>query len=366
MRVINLVPKSFRKVIVHKISRDFVDATRIVTCAFPHEVKPTEVIVRNIFAGVNASDINYTAGVYRPSAKLPFDAGFEGMGEVVAVGSAVKAVDLGDYVQMYHFGTFSEYQVVPVRNVRKVRRPDERYLPLEVSAVTASIALEKVLEPRPREAALVTAAAGGTGQFAVQLLKQKYQCHVIGTCSSPLKAEFLRSIGVDRVVNYKEESLDNVLAAEYRSGVNVVYESVGGELFDVALKHLATRGRLGVIGNIVGYRDGSSFGEPAPASAGSTGADAAAALRPTAPIGTSLLSKSASVRGFFLPHFQKHVNRHFDELSAMVDDGTLKSTIDPRPFYGIESAAAAVEHLHSGKSTGKVLLRVGPLKVSSF
>ena len=68
------------------------------------------------------------------------------------------------------------------------------------------------------ETVLVTAAAGGTGQFAVQLAKLA-GCHVIGTCSSPQKAQLLTELGCDRVVNYNEEKLADVLKNEYKRGM---------------------------------------------------------------------------------------------------------------------------------------------------
>jgi len=68
------------------------------------------------------------------------------------------------------------------------------------------------------ETVLVTAAAGGTGQFAVQLAKLA-GCHVIGTCSSPSKVKLLKELGCDRVINYNEEKLGQVLKAEYPKGL---------------------------------------------------------------------------------------------------------------------------------------------------
>jgi NADPH-dependent curcumin reductase CurA len=87
----------------------------------------------------------------------------------------------------------------------------------------------------------------GTGLFAVQLAKLS-GAHVIGTCSADDKGLILTRLGCDRVVNYKKESLEQVLRKEYPKGVDVVYESVGGEFFDVAVRNLATKGRLIIIG----------------------------------------------------------------------------------------------------------------------
>ena len=72
---------------------------------------------------------------------------------------------------------------------------------------------------------------------------------------------------------------------------------------------------------------------------------------------TQLLPKSASVRGFFLPHFMPHMREHMMRLVMLLSEGKLKVAVDPTPFEGIEAVVDAVEYLHSGKSRGKVVVR---------
>jgi len=88
------------------------------------------------------------------------------------------------------------------------------YLVANVNALTASIGLDKQGRIQSGEKVLITAAAGGTGQIAVQWAKQK-GCYVIGTTSSADKAKFLKDLGADLVINYKEESLDQVLKTKF-------------------------------------------------------------------------------------------------------------------------------------------------------
>lgn len=363
MQLSSLAPRSFRRVIVNKLSTSFRECTSIVTVPLPNDIRPTEVIVLNKWAGINASDINYTAGVYKPGMKPPFECGFEALGQVVGVGEKVTNVALGDAVLTQSFGAFSEVQVVPSRNLHKVPSfKDPRLLALEISGVTASVALKIVAEPVRGEVALVTAAAGGTGHFAVQLLKHVYGCKVVGTCGGPHKAQLLRSLGCDRVIDYKMEDVDAVLSKEFPHGVNLAYESVGGKMFDLALKHLSVKGRIVVIGSIEGYRDGASFagtpdvssnqGEPEPSALPSSSGSSRARV----PINTYLLQKSASLRGFFLPHFAKYHQEHFNSLVRLLDEGRLEVAMDPMPFSSIDCVAAAVERLHSGQSTGKVVV----------
>lgn len=325
----------------------FRQSTHIETCPYPTSIKPTEVVVRNVFAGINASDINFTAGTYKKGVQPPFDCGFESIGRIVQCGEGVAAkygLAVGDAVVAQSFGGFSEYQVVPCRNLKKAPTVDKSWLPLDLSATTASIALAEVVQPKKGEVALVTAAAGGTGQFAVQLLKKQYGCTVVGTCSSEAKRAFLHTLGCDHVINYKTEDASAVLEKVFPTGVNCVYESVGGAMMDLALKHVALKGRICTIGSISGYQDLSSWTE-----GGSV---------QRVPIPSQLLMKSASLRGFFLPHFQKYAEAHFAQLVALSSNGTISSNVDPKPFVGLESVADAVEYLHSGENVGKVVVKI--------
>ena len=342
---------SFQKLVVHTLTSDFRAGTAVVSVNQVASLAPNSVLVRNQFVGINASDINFTAGKYQPGLTPPFDCGFEALGEVVRVGDGVVGLRVGQPVLTSQYGAFAEFQVVPASGCLPVPRLDVRFLPLRVSALTALVALEEIAKPKRGGTALVTAAAGGTGQFAVQLLKSKYGCTVIGTCSSDDKITYLKSIGCDRAINYKKEALKDVLKREYPKGVDIVYESVGGALFDEGVRGLAQGGKLIVIGSIVGYKDGSagnaSKGPAPPAASGPQ-------------LGPLLLTKGASVHGFFLPHFNKTIPGHLRELVRLLDQGQLVSGVDPRSFVGVGAIADAVEYLHSGANVGKVVVSLRP------
>lgn len=237
-------------ILVVKLTPKFRDATRVVELPLS-ALRPSaqQVLVRVHYAAVNASDVNFTAGVYLPGIKPPLPCGMEGLGEIVAVGGAsadganaqkrkgasagsessasggdggggagglAPETDLrvGGFVVFMQYGAFSEYVLVDKRTCFSVPAPDPRFIPLLVSGLTASLSLERVGRLRKGETVLVTAAAGGTGVFAVQLAKLA-GCRVVGTCSSADKAALLRALGCDRVVNYRHESLDAVLKKEF-------------------------------------------------------------------------------------------------------------------------------------------------------
>ena len=329
---------TYRKLIATKLTPHFRKAAQVVEKPIP-EPGRGEVLVRNRYAGINATDVNITAGRYAADPEVPLDLGAEAAGEVVAVGEAVKNLKEGDAVVTNLLGGgYREYQVVSARHAIPVPEATPEALSVVVSGLTASIALGVTGNMHTGETVLVTAAAGGTGQYAVQLAKLAGN-HVVGTCGSPEKVDLLHDLGCDRPVNYREEDVRAVLREEYPKGIDLVYEGVGGDLFDVCVDHLAVHGRLLSIGYVSEYVEGLE--------------------RVTRPrIYARLLKKSASVRGFFLPHFRRYFEEHVQRLFWLLERGRLHVAIDPEEFTGVASIPDAVEYLHSGQSRGKVVVRL--------
>ncbi|XP_061529873.1 prostaglandin reductase 3-like [Phycodurus eques] len=342
------IASSMKKVVVNQLSPNFREAASVQTVPVPTPAD-ADLLVRNRFVGINASDINYSAGRYDPTVQPPFDAGFEGIGEVVGLGlSASSRYTAGDTVAYFSSGAFAEYTVVPAKESVPVPSVKPELLTLLVSGATAYIALKRLGDLAKGETVLVTAAAGGTGQFAVQFAKQA-GCHVIGTCSSNEKAGFLKSIGCDRAINYKAEDLAKTLKNEYPNGIDVVYESVGGSTLELAVNCLAKKGRLIVIGFISGYQSASGI----PQFRGAT-------------LPVKLLQKSASIRGFFLPHFISDYTEALNSMMQMFAMGKLVCEVDygdlaqEGRFVGLESVFRAVDYMYAGKNVGKVVVEVAP------
>ncbi|KAF4143079.1 Zinc-binding dehydrogenase [Phytophthora infestans] len=238
---------SYRAVQVVKLTRDFRAATRIVSVPELPTAGPDSIVVKNRFLGINSTDVNLTNGMYHD--KLPFLAGVEGAGLVTEVGSNVTTVKVGDAVMYQTLGAYADYVQVPVSAAIKIPELSKNALPVAVGGVSASICLECLGEMKSNETVLVTAAAGGTGQFVVQLAKLAGN-HVIGTTSSDEKVEALTKLGCDRVINYNKENVGDVLKKEYPNGVDIVFESIGGDMFRAAVDNIAVRGRIIKIGFI--------------------------------------------------------------------------------------------------------------------
>ncbi|XP_072460184.1 prostaglandin reductase 3 isoform X4 [Notamacropus eugenii] len=347
------ISKFMQKLVVTQLSPNFKEAVTLLRdCPVPLP-GDGDLLVRNRFVGVNASDINFSAGRYDASLKLPFDLGFEGIGEVVALGLTASAqYTIGQTVAYLSNGSFAEYTVVPAKVAIPVPTVKPEYLTLLLSGTTAYISLKELGKMSEGKKVLVTAAAGGTGQFAVQLAK-KAKCHVIGTCSSAEKSGFLKSIGCDLPINYKTENVGAVLKREYPEGVDLVYESVGGEMFDMAVNALAIKGRLIIIGYISGYQNSTGL---SPIKAGT--------------LPGKLLKKSASVHGFFLYHYLSEYRKAMDHLLKMYESQELVCEVDlgdlspGGKFIGLESIFRAVDYMYMGKNTGKVVVEL-PHSVNS-
>ncbi|MBA0606034.1 hypothetical protein Godav_018552 [Gossypium davidsonii] len=340
------LPHNFKKLVVHTLSHHFRDSTHIISAPLKLPLESDQVLLKVIYAGVNAGDVNFSAGRYFQGTKeeisslLPFDAGFEAVGIIAAIGDSIRNLKVGTPAALMSFGCYAEFVKAPSKHILPIPRPDPEIVALLTSGLTASVALEKVGQMKSGQVVLVTAAAGGTGQFAVQLAKLAGN-KVVATCGGKEKARLLKELGVDRVIDYKAEDVKTALK-EFPKGVDIVYESVGGNMFDLCLDALAIRGRLIVIGLISQYR-GKNGWTPL-----------------NYPRLEKLLSKSQNVSGFVLVQYGHLWKEHLLRLFHLYSSGKLKVVIDQKRFSGLHSVADAVEYLHSGKSTGKVVVCIDP------
>ncbi|KAI8068067.1 NADPH:quinone reductase [Gongronella butleri] len=332
-------PSTFRKIQAIAVGNDFEKVTRTVTVnyqEFISQLKPNQVVVKVLFVGINASDVNYTNGKYVPGIKPPFDVGFEGLGQIVAAGAKVPQDKVGSYAILSQYGAFAEYVAINAKALIPVPSPKPEYLSLPVSGLTASIGLDEQGRMKAGETVLVTAAAGGTGQFAVQLAKLAGN-HVIGTCSSDDKVAMLKRMGCDRVINYKKEDFKTVLRKEYPQGVDIVYESVGGKFFDICLNSLADKGRLIVIGMASTYSQGDGMK-----------GDTVDTIK--------LLAKSRTVTGFFLPAYADQHATHLKKLIQLLAAKKLEVELDVVGQGDITDIVTAVNYLQQGRNKGKVIV----------
>ncbi|MEI2608651.1 MAG: NADPH:quinone oxidoreductase family protein [Candidatus Promineifilaceae bacterium] len=210
-----------------------------------------EVKIRIRACGVNFADTLMIQGQYQVKPPFPFIPGMEIAGEIAAIGEGVRHLKLGDrVVAIPGTGGFAEEIVVSAALVLPVpeRMAWGDAAAFAIAYGTSHIALNHRGHLQPGETLLVHGAAGGVGLTAVEIGKLM-GATVIATASTSEKLAIARQYGADYVINYREENfVEQVKAFTQGRGANVIYDPVGGDVFDQSLRCIAWEGRLLVIG----------------------------------------------------------------------------------------------------------------------
>lgn len=299
------------------------------------EPGPGEALVRVRAAALNFFDTLIIEGKYQFKPDLPFSPAGELCGEIAALGPGVSGWRVGQRVLAYlGWGAARDYVVVPAERLVAVpdTLDDVRAAGLSVTYGTTLHALVDRAAIRPGETLAVLGAAGGTGLAAVELGKA-LGARVIACASSPEKLALARESGADETVNYTEEDLKERLKALTRGrGVDVVYDPVGGDLSEQALRATAWEGRF----LVVGFAGGGI---------------------PKIPLNLVLL-KGCDIRGVFWGAFlEREPARHaanMERLVAWAVDGTIQARIDAT--YPLAEAPAALRRLARREAKGKLVL----------
>lgn len=215
------------------------------------EMGPTQIRVRVRAAGVNFADTVLVRGQYQEKPALPFAPGLEGAGEVIEVGSEVRDIAPGDRVMaLFSAGAFAEEAVCEAH----VALPMPEGMDFTTAAAfpvaygTSHLALVHRGDLKTGETLLVLGAGGGVGLTAVECGKA-LGATVIAAASSAEKLELARERGADHLINYGEDDLRAaVRKLTDGKGVDVVYDPVGGDLAQAAMRSLGWCGRHLVIG----------------------------------------------------------------------------------------------------------------------
>lgn len=300
------------------------------------EPGPGQVRIENHAAALNFYDILMIQGKYQVKPQLPFTPGSEVAGRVDAVGAGVTGLFVGDRVQaITSTGGFAQYSLAPAAQTFRVPDPMsfEEAAAMIVTYQTSYFALKNRTRVREGEWLLVHAAAGGVGLSAVQIGKAS-GARIIATAGSEEKLGFCLSQGVEHALNYGDESwVDQVKRITGKRGADVVYDPVGGDIFDLSTKCIAPEGRLLVIG-FAGGRIPSI-----------------AANR--------ILLKNISVIGCYwggyLEHHPDFMAEAQAELFKMYEAGQIRPVVSRA--FPLADAAEALRTLANRTSYGKVVLR---------
>jgi NADPH:quinone reductase len=211
-----------------------------------------QVLIQVKATGLNYAELEQTRGRYPLYKKLPFVMGFEAAGVVVEVGSQVRTVKVGDRITtVVSSGGFAEFAVADAGLALPI--PDDvsfaEATTLTIQGVSAYAILKLAAQPKPSDRVLIQAAAGGVGLFLVQLAKLFRVKQLITLASNEEKLDVLRSLGADIAINYSEGNwVDQVTEATGGRGVDLLLQSVSGDIADQSLGLVADFGRTVVFG----------------------------------------------------------------------------------------------------------------------
>ena len=297
--------------------------------------RKNEILLDVQAAGVNFPDTLIIEGKYQFQPPLPFSPGGEAAGVVAAVGEKAGALKVGDRVMaLTGWGAFAEQVAVPFYNVLPI--------PASMDFTTAAAfgmtygtsmhALRQRGQLQAGETLLVLGASGGVGLAAVEIGKAM-GARVIAAASSAEKLAVAKAAGADELIDYTQASLrEEIKRLTGGQGVDVVYDPVGGELFEQAVRGLAWNGRL----LVVGFASGSI-------------PQLAANL---------VLLKGAAVLGVFWGAFAQRQPEdnaaNFKQLFAWHAEGKLKPLVSQT--YPLAEAGAAIEKLGQRQAVGKLVV----------
>lgn len=293
------------------------------------------VKIRVRACGVNFPDVLLVQGLYQLQPPFPFSPGLEVAGDVFAVGAGVETPRVGERViATMMYGGFAEEVVVPA----EMALPMHAGMSYEHGAGfplvygTAHVGLAHRAQLKSGETLLVLGAAGGVGLAAVELGKL-LGARVIAAASTAEKLELTRAYGADDTIDYSNENLrDRVADLTGGKGVDVIFDPVGGDLFDQAARRIAWEGRYLVIGFASGRI-------------------------PSLPANIALLKNASLVGLFWGAYWQRDpavIRDSFTQLLKWCAEGKLKPHI--HKSFPLDAAPAALRELMERRALGKVVL----------
>ncbi len=302
----------------------------------PPSAATGEVIVDVAAAGLNRADLSQRQGFYPPPPGTTDVFGLECSGQISAVGDGVSEWSIGDRVcALLAGGAYADQVAVPAGQVlpapRGIDLISAAALPEIVCTVWSNVFMLAGLQPDER--LLVHGGSGGIGTMAIQLAKA-LGATVFTTVGSDEKAAFVRELGADVAINYREDDFVEVVRAETDgTGADVILDNMGAKYLARNLESLATAGRLVVIG-----LQGGASGD----------LDLRLLMRKRAAVlSTSLRSRPSGEKATIVAGVREHV-------WPLVEDGVVKPIV--HAVLPLESAAEAHRLMESSSHIGKILL----------
>lgn len=308
-----------------------------------------EVTVKISHIGINYAEILSRKGLYGWAPRRPYIPGMEATGIIEATGPGVDTNPIGEMVNVgAQYGCYAEKIIIPQEQALPAMTDysAEENAAFLVNYMTAYVALFSHAKIRPDEKLLITAAAGGVGTAAVQLAS-KFGAEVYAMAGNDEKLELVRQLGACEVINYRRQNWHKDLEQKFGK-MDVVFEMVGGKVYNSSLELLNPFGRMAVVGFA-----SLNFKIWNPASWLRTYRDI-----PRAKIGF-LAERSISVMASHLGYLLQYpdlVRTIYDEMTDFVSKHAIRPVIGK--VFGFEQLPQAHQFIESRQSTGKVIVNL--------
>lgn len=326
------IPSTQKAVRIHKTG-DF-DVVVVDSDVPVPAISDSEVLVKNAYGGVNFIENYFRIGLY--PASYPLTLGREGAGEIVKVGSKVTKFAVGDQVSYINPNAYAQYTAIgeDAKLIKNPKGVDNKLGAASIlQGLTALTFVKEAYEVKKGDYILVHAAAGGTGSIIVQLAAS-FGAHVIGTVSTPEKAQIAKDNGAEYIINYKTEDVTKrVLEITGGNGVAGVFDGVGKTTYDISLASLARKGTFVSFGNASG------------------------AVPPVNLL--TLASKNIKILRpalFSYIHTAEEWEHYSTLLFSLIAEGKVKIAVSKE--YPLEKTRDAIKDLFDGKTTGKLLVKI--------
>ena len=294
--------------------------------------EPSEITLEVEACGLNFADLLMARGKYQERPEPPFVLGMEMAGRVVALGAEVSGFAIGDRIAAFNGqGGLAERANVTAERCVKLPEtmPAAHAAAFQVAYGTSHVALEHKARLQPGERLVVTGAAGGVGLTAVEI-GAMMGAEVVAIARGAEKLEIAKRAGASHVIDAESEDIRGQIKA--LGGEDVVYETVGGDLFNACFRAANPDGRILAIG----FAGGEVPQIPA----------------------NHLLVKNLSVMGLYwggyLAFRPEVLTSSLAQLFAWYEEGRLKPHVSHE--FPLARAAEALELLRQRRSTGKVVV----------
>jgi alcohol dehydrogenase len=309
------------------------------------EIGEYEVLAEIHAASINPVDFKIRDGKVKllVKYKMPLILGNDFSGVVAKVGAKVTRFKVGDEIyarpRKSRIGTFAEYIAIHEDDIalKPKNLSFEEAASIPLVGLTTYQALTDILQLQKGQKILIQAGAGGVGTFAIQLAK--LMGATVATTASEAGANLVKSLGADKIINYKTEKFEEIL-----KNYDAVFDTLGGEALEKSFEVIKSGGKIVSVSGLPNARFGKEYGS----------GFLKTLLFSAASHKITKLEKKHNVQYTFL--FMKPSGEQLRIIANFIETGKIKPIIDR--VFPFEDAKKAMEYAESGRAKGKLILKI--------